>query len=283
MGRGILKSSFLFFLLTSFLASGFSFAETAEDSGISQTSLKKIFVDFKKLRDDHPKISKLIKYGESVKDRPLFGILFQKEEHPKSLVLVTGAIHGNEYLNLVDRLPQKLVEHPSQELLQYLDRGGAVFFIPVMNPDGYLADQRFNANYRDLNRDFSNPKGNLSFYEPESRGLRDWVRKFLKENSSHLKITVDYHCCHQGALLTPPEKDKRHDLVYSYLTQAFKDSRIPYGTSKQILGDTPIGTSKDYWHYYYGATAFTYEGRYQEEQEFLPEHVQWWNLIFSNL
>lgn len=112
--------------------------------------------------------------GMSVENRPIRMVTLG--EGPDS-VLILATIHGNENAGtpLTARLVEYLDIHP--ELLA----GRTVHIVPVVNPDGYFHDRRFNAHGVDLNRNF--PAENRNNYrrssgpeplsEPESAALAE--------------------------------------------------------------------------------------------------------------
>lgn len=81
--------------------------------------------------------------GESVEGRPIVGV--RRGERDGLVVLIIGAIHGNEDdgMAVVDKLAAMPV--PS---------GLDLWLVDTMNPDGVVAQTRFNANQVDLNRNF---------------------------------------------------------------------------------------------------------------------------------
>jgi predicted deacylase len=71
-------------------------------------------------------------------------------------VLITQAIHGNEYQQIVDRL---VLDYSNGKktlpgLEDFLEGGGLVYLVPIVNPDGYERRQRENRQGYDLNRDW---------------------------------------------------------------------------------------------------------------------------------
>ncbi len=150
-------------------------------------------------------------------------------------IVLTQVVHGDEYLGIVDRLPAELLRAPSDypNVAALLDRGGLVFLLPVVNPDGYEAIRRENAAGADLNRDFEvrryaarlaagelgaapyseEERAALAAYvaapkatQPESRALIDGLSRAIRAANAQVKVFIDYHCCQdddRGALLHP--------------------------------------------------------------------------------
>jgi len=99
---------------------------------------------------------------------------------------------------------------------------------------------------------------------------------------------VDYHCC-AGALLHPWSYKKANlpapDLTAHQQIGKLADQylNLDVGATGQILGYYPMGTTKDYYYSAYGALAFTYEGRYGKEKNYLDRHVGWWNEMLATI
>ena len=240
------------------------------------------------LKKLYPDLVTVIDYGKSVQGRVLRMVTVMKKNtghlhHPA--LLMSGSTHGNEYLNIEDRLPGEIAQKGRSNgvVKQFLDKGGAFVFIPILNPDGYETHSRENAHGVDLNRDWDvPPAGFKGFKEKETRELADQVEKLFQEQRLKFEITVDYHCC-IGALLHPwsfkdgplvsPEKISRFKEVGAMVTRHLN---VNVGTTGQILGYNPSGTTKDYYFQKYQALSFTYEGKHQTEPAQFPEHVAWW-------
>lgn len=237
--------------------------------------------------------ARYIHYGDSINKKPLSGILFTpKNQIPKKLTIITGAIHGNEYLNIVDRLPEALLTSPKKSMEKYLASGGVVFFVPIVNPDGYDRRRRGNSRWVDVNRDWPNPADNKPrLKQPESAALAKWIDDYVLNNGLKVDMAVDYHCCVRGTLLLPWGYKKgehmsasnaaRSKKMENFFKQSFKTVG-DIGTPPDILYSA-IGTTLDYWHEKYDAISFTYEGRRNAEQKLLPNHVNWWNLMLDQL
>lgn len=135
--------------------------------------------------------------GKSVGGRPIHCEVFG--DGPDVLMII-ATIHGNEAAGtpLVTAFEEWLAANP-EEL-----EGRRVVIIPVANPDGFAADERFNSRGVDLNRNF--PAGNWQqaevkmhgdtpLSEPESRVLMQLVCRYFPDRivSIHQPVNcVDY-------------------------------------------------------------------------------------------
>lgn len=94
-------------------------------------------------------------------------------------VLLLATIHGDEAAGtpLLQRLIEHLHSHPEARA------GRQVVIVPVLNPDGFAAERRYNARGVDLNRNFpaANRKRSARYgealSEPESRALHELITR----------------------------------------------------------------------------------------------------------
>ena len=135
--------------------------------------------------------------GTSVEGRPIHCLVLGDGE---DVFMLIATIHGNEASGtpLVAEFVRWLKANP-EEL-----NGRRVVIVPVANPDGMEANQRFNARGVDLNRNFpsgnwtndqAKPHGETPLSEPESRVLMKLVAHFFPNRvvSIHQPLEcVDY-------------------------------------------------------------------------------------------
>lgn len=272
------------------LTSPLLFAADFSDSGIFGPQYNGILSRMDQLSREAGGWVTTVTYGTSVQSRPLRFLIAAKPVRglkDRPTLLMTGAMHGNEYLNIEDRLPESLIRRATQggSLGTFVDRGGVVIFVPILNPDGYVGRKRSNANGVDLNRDWDVlPAGHKGLKERETQLLAEALESLRKDMGLKFRVTVDYHCC-AGALLVPwsytkerlpPAADAEHKAI-AELANRYLSLQI--GSTGSVLGYSPMGTTKDYFFSRYGATAFTYEGRFKTEAAFLDRHVAWWESI----
>lgn len=116
----------------------------------------------------------------------------------EDVTLIISTIHGDE--NAGTPLVYNLIDHlrENTELLE----GRKIVMIPVANPDGLIAERRYNKRGVDLNRNFSaaNRKNNTinglkALSEPESRFIKDIIGKHEPDRivTLHESLTcIDY-------------------------------------------------------------------------------------------
>ena len=147
-------------------------------------SITEIYASIDDVVTAHPDICRKVTIGTSVEGRPIEAVVVSdnpSQEEPEPEMRAQGAIHGDEKtsamttLNFLEVLTDNYATSP---MCQYIVDNTELWVIPVLNPDGYVANQRTNANGIDLNRNCSymgpgGGGGSTAFSEPETSALRD--------------------------------------------------------------------------------------------------------------
>lgn len=131
--------------------------------------------------------------GKSFEGRPIECIVLG--DGPEVFLLL-ATIHGNESAGtpLVAEFEKWLLNHPNELT------GRQLVIVPVVNPDGFAANQRFNTRGVDLNRNF--PAGNWQekgvnlhgaspLSEPESRVLMQLLCRYFPDRVVSIHQPVD--------------------------------------------------------------------------------------------
>jgi len=143
-------------------------------NGTSWPDLTWVNNHIKALATSNSDIAKVSSIGKTVLGRDINAIFIGKGSRH---AIIDGCIHGNEKSGAFSaiRTAELLIEYyrsdPSwqKKLNQY-----NITIIPVLNPDGFAANNRTNANGKDLNRQFP-PDGTTT--EPETLALRNLFDK----------------------------------------------------------------------------------------------------------
>jgi len=153
-------------------------------------------------------------FGESIDGRELVA---RRSGNPQSerAALIVGEIHGDEEAGLP--IVRRLRRDPGAAI------GIDLWTVASVNPDGHADDRRTNARGVDLNRNFSigwdgsEPVGSgyypgpKPFSEPESRALRDLIRRIDPD------VTIHYHQP-WGAVLTPCDGPAPAQRLYARIS-----------------------------------------------------------------
>lgn len=232
--------------------------------------------DLQKIADTHPEIATLDQYGASMEGRPLRVLRLSSKNGPakKTQVAITSATHGNEIstVEVVFGILNHLVENYGRDkrVTAILDNY-EVYFLPVINPDGYVRKQRF-ANGIDPNRDYPWPE------KPE-RNPNPCIKNVMNFFASHeIKGSIDYHS--SGSMIMYP-------WAYTYdsiegADKAFFDKLTGKmaSTNGYVFGQisTTIyiapGSSADYYYWKFGTKALGIEISREGSSSIIPSLVK---------
>lgn len=117
----------------------------------------------KKIAESHPDIAHLETYGQSTDGRPLYVLKISDhvatDEAGEPRLLLDAATHGDEIITteVLLRLLEELVNgYGSDNRLTDLINKNAIYFAPVVNPDGFVKRARY-ADGVDPNRQYPYP------------------------------------------------------------------------------------------------------------------------------
>jgi hypothetical protein len=158
----------------------------------------------------HPDICRLEIIGTSVQGREIRAVVVSDNvgiEEIEPELRIHGAIHGDEKtaamvtLNYLETLTDNYGTSP---MCTYVVDTAESWVIPVMNPDGYYLDQRYNAHGIDLNRNLSymgpgGGGGSTAFSEPETQALRDLTMQNWPDIENFINPFVAGLSLHGGA------------------------------------------------------------------------------------
>jgi murein tripeptide amidase MpaA len=231
-------------------------------------------------------VSEKFSIGQTIQGREIWAVKISDnpdidEDEPE--VLYDALHHCREpqgMMTLIYFMYYLLEHYDSDSEAAYLVNERELYFIPVMNPDGYTYNQSISPNgggmWRknrrnngngtfgvDLNRNYgyawgydnigssndpsSNTyRGTAPFSEPETQAYRDFV------NNRHFKTNLSYHTYsnvliypfgYEENLLTPDSV-----LFDEYAALLTRDNQYPYGTVNQTIGYVANGGTFD-WMY----------------------------------
>ncbi|MDD3143498.1 MAG: M14 family zinc carboxypeptidase [Candidatus Cloacimonetes bacterium] len=163
----------------------------------------------------YPGICSLSQIGTSVQGRPLYFLKITdnpalEEAEPEFKYI--SSIHGDEVVgyDMCIRLIQLLTsQYGSDTRITNLVNGTEIWICPMLNPDGFVLGQRFNAAGIDLNRNYPMPFGgdqhpDGSAWAPENIAVMDFG------NGHSFVLSANFH---GGALVANYPWDYTHALA----------------------------------------------------------------------
>ena len=234
-------------------------------------------------------ISERVVIGQSIEGRDIWA--FKVSDNPNDdedepEVLYTGLTHSREPLgmmNLIYFVQLLAEEHSSDSELEYLINNREMWFIPVVNPDGYVYNEsiepngggmhrknRLNTNCGngsnrgvDLNRNYGygwgaddtgsspNPcsatyRGESEFSEPETQAVRDFIVEHQFNNVLHYHSysNIYIHPWGDGSLPDDPDLTTLTEIG----NEMARYNGYPVGTGLSTIGYTVNGDAVD-WTY----------------------------------
>jgi len=262
------------------VASGFDFGSmggfyTLEEIGLKLDEMKQGYPDL---------ITNKTSIGTSYEGRPIWMVKISDNptiEEDEPAVYFDAIHHAREPLSMavtINYMFWLLENYTTNPSVQYLVNNREIYFVPVINPDGYEYNRQTNPdgggfwrkNRRlneggcigvDLNRNYgfqfafddscSSPdpcsgiyRGEEAFSEPETLAVRDFLMQIQPRTGFSTHSTAGNYLMPYGYNTSPPDFE-----IYSEWASVFlKENDYPYGVTFQMLGYTSCGTTRDYLH-----------------------------------
>ena len=192
-----------------------------KDIGGDYHTLQTMRVALESMVELYPDLARISVIGYSVEGRPIDAIVISdnvsKRELEEPCLRMVAAYHGDEWASTEVTIATAwalLSRYESDSAVQKMVDDHEFWIIPILNPDGYLAFDRRNANRIDLNRNFSwayedtRQSGDHPFSEPETLALYDlsMTRAFHHNLSVHSgAVNLGWVWNHQEAV-SPDEE-----------------------------------------------------------------------------
>ena len=228
---------------------------------------------------DHPSIARYYNLGSSVQGRSIHAIQISdnpdiEEDEPEARYIST--MHGDEILGvemclyLVDHLTDNYGSDPTiTDMVNEID----IWIVPLMNPDGHVANSRENAHGVNLNRDFPDPwylpSNTTAGREPETAVIMEWTwdHTFALCANLHGGATVvnyPYDNNESGSSVETPSPD---DDLFIYISEEYSQYNLPMWNSPTFYHGITNGAAwyaitgglQDWGYRYEGINAVTIE------------------------
>lgn len=220
-----------------------------------------------------PNICQLVQFGSSIQNRPLYFLKISdnvsvQENEPE--VRLISSIHGDEVVgfDLLIRLIQLLTaQYGTNPRITDIVNSTELWICPMLNPDGYVAASRFNANGADLNRNFPGPNG---IQHPDGMAWQPETLAVMNHgNSNSINLSANFH---GGALVAnypwdytytlAPDNDLFIQLALTYSinnTSMYNSPYFPQGITNGAQWYIVNGGLQDWVYAYNGAFDITIE------------------------
>jgi hypothetical protein len=254
--------------------------------------------------DAYPYQVDIFSIGKSVLGREIWCIKITNENNTddKLSCLIDGCIHGNEWeageacLYLADYL---LINHATNKTIMRIMNTTEIYIVPLVNPDGREADERFTDNGVDANRNFDvffgklirghsyrlgklfgrikipvikippdDPVkwywncGRFPFSEPETKALSDFIETLAQND---LAFYVNCHTPMQTIIMPwlsyePPfTMANQENQVYEHVANWIKENTVYDGIMGQKIGAKTGGNVMDWCFKEFRIPSFTLE------------------------
>ncbi len=209
-----------------------------------------------------PAICSLVQAGTSIQGRPIYFLKITdnpalEEAEPEFKYI--SSIHGDEvvgYYLCIKLIQQLTSEYGTNPRITNLVDNTEIWICPMMNPDGYVLGQRYNAAGVDLNRNFpmptgeQHPDGNAT--APENLAVMDF------SNAHSFNLSANFH---GGALVfnypwdytlsLAPDNDLLIQSALAYTTTnlpMYNSTEFPQGITNGAAWYIITGSMQD-WCY----------------------------------
>lgn len=208
----------------------------------------------------HANLVSVVDYGASAAGRKLTVLhLASSASTGKPAVMITAATHGDELITtevLMDLVDHLVNGYGKDARLTKLVDTHDLYFVPVLNPDGFTETNRFDGN-QDPNRSYPYPGHESATPSPSIAG----VMKLF--DGLDLKASLDFHAygeltmypwayTHQGV---DAAAHVRFDALTKHMAEA---NNYTYGPISDVIYVAP-GSSADYYYWKKAATSIAVE------------------------
>lgn len=208
--------------------------------------------ELKKLVLQYPTLAKLETYGTTASGHTLYALKVSDNVHideDEPELMITAATHGDEIITVeveMELIILLLQNYEKDPRLTKMIKEKELYFIPVVNPQGYSQRDRY-ANNTDPNRDYPYPGD-------ENKKSVDCIDSLLKWfHSRNIKGSIDLHA--YGKLImfpwaytktSPPKDDETN---FQYLTNSMAEiNKYEAGQISKIIY-VAKGSSADYYYW----------------------------------
>ncbi len=215
-----------------------------------------------RIATENPKIAQLVVYGRSQQGRDLVALklsdnVTQDENEPE--VMLTAATHGDEVITteILMNLLERLVDNYAKDSrLTGIVDNRVIYFIPVVNPDGFYSRLRYDNNV-DPNRSYPYPG------DPNAKSTASITGLLKFFHAHHIVGSIDFHA--YGELIMFPWAYTYEPIASEFYApfnelagQMAEQNKYTFGPISKVIY-VAQGSSADYYFWKNKTKAFAIE------------------------
>jgi hypothetical protein len=217
----------------------------------------------KDLATKYPDFVSLNSYGKSYRGDDLLYLKISDnvsidEQEPE--IMITAATHGDELITtetIIRVISEMVTRKSSDERIQRMIQDHELFFIPIVNPDGFKKRRRYTADGTDPNREYPYPE------KPNKKSVQ-CIKKLIDfTNSRNFVASLDFHA--SGEMIMYPwgfTKDEvpaaDKNMFHNLGEKMSKENKYKVGQISKIIYVAPA-SSADYYYWKKGTIAYGIE------------------------
>jgi hypothetical protein len=236
-------------------AGGIEFEKGTRGYYPTHAQLETLFND---LATANPAIARTFTWGSSVDGRDLLGIVISADVNNTTAepeVRLSAQMHGDEpsSMVMVVNFAEYLVANygrPGFDDVTYLVDNYEIHVMPMHNPDGYVAHQRYNSNGVDLNRNFPEPAGTQTT-DVENINFMNYANSHnfvISQNGHSGALVVNYPWDYTYTLAPDNDALIKLSLEYSTYNLPMYNGSFPQGITNGAAWYVTTGCVQD-WSY----------------------------------
>ncbi len=185
---------------------------------VAYPTISEVYASMNAVVASHPDIARIEQIGSSVQGRELYAVVVSdnvNDDEAEPEIRITGNIHGDEKtagMSVLNFLEVLTDNYGTSDMCTYVVDNSELWVICVLNPDGYVSNDRYNANSVDLNRDFSYMNPSSYWQGPESVAIRDLTMQSWPAQNNYINNFATGLSFHSGA--------ECFNAVWNYSTSA---------------------------------------------------------------
>lgn len=233
------------------------------DSRKNYKNYDEVITIMRELAKKYPSLAHIQSYGKSAKGNELLYLKISdnvRADESEPELLITAATHGDELITteaLIRTIVEILENKDTNQRLARLINNHELFFIPIVNPDGFKKQRRYTADGTDPNREYPYPE------QPNKKSVQ-CIKKLIEFfNSRDFAGSMDLHA--SGEMIMYPWGYTKDEVPAADLAlfkslghKMAKENKYKVGQISKIIYVAPA-SSADYYYWKKGSVSYGIE------------------------